>query len=271
MRNFKCLKDQKLSKLILSEYGADITYSTVMKLIRNKDVKVNSKRVSKDVALVVGDFVEVYYNGEEKSYTPVFNERGVLIFNKPPTITSEDFEALLQKTFGDIKLCHRLDRNTSGLLVFASDNKAYEELLLAFKNRTVDKYYIAEVYGKFSVKKARLTAYLYKDAKNSQVKIYDSLVKGSQKIITEYEVIEERENTSVLSVKLITGKTHQIRAHLAHVGHFIVGDGKYGDIKINKALNVKRQKLTAYKLKFNFEKDSFLYPLNGVEVILPNH
>lgn len=269
MRDFKCLKNQKLSKLILSEYGAEITYSTVMKLIRNKDVKVNSKRVSKDVTVEIGDNVEVYYNGEEKAYAPVFNECGVLVFNKPPTITSEDFEALLKKTFGDIKLCHRLDRNTSGLLVFASDNKAYEELLSAFKHRTIDKFYLAEVYGKLAVKKARLTAYLYKDEKNSQVKIYDSLVKGSQKIITEYEVVEERENTSLLSVKLITGKTHQIRAHLAHVGHFIVGDGKYGDVKINKALNIKRQKLTAYKLKFNFEKDSYLYPLNGVEVILP--
>jgi 23S rRNA pseudouridine955/2504/2580 synthase len=269
MRDFKCLKNQKLSKLILSEYGADITYSTVMKLIRNKDVKVNSKRVSKDVTVEIGDSVEVYYNGEEKAYAPVFNECGVLVFNKPPTITSEDFEALLKKTFGDIKLCHRLDRNTSGLLVFASDNKAYEELLSAFKHRTIDKFYLAEVYGKLAVKKARLTAYLYKDEKNSQVKIYDNLVKGSQKIITEYEVVEERENTSLLSVKLITGKTHQIRAHLAHVGHFIVGDGKYGDVKINKALNIKRQKLTAYKLKFNFEKDSYLYPLNGVEVILP--
>ena len=269
MRDFKCLKNQKLSKLILSEYGADITYSTVMKLIRNKDVKVNSKRVSKDVTVEIGDNVEVYYNGEEKAYAPVFNECGVLVFNKPPTITSEDFEALLKKTFGDIKLCHRLDRNTSGLLVFASDNKAYEELLSAFKRRTIDKFYLAEVYGKLAVKKARLTAYLYKDEKNSQVKIYDNLVKGSQKIITEYEVVEERENTSLLSVKLITGKTHQIRAHLAHVGHFIVGDGKYGDVKINKALNIKRQKLTAYKLKFNFEKDSYLYPLNGVEVILP--
>ena len=240
-----------------------------MKLIRNKDVKVNSKRVSKDVTVEIGDNVEVYYNGEEKAYAPVFNECGVLVFNKPPTITSEDFEALLKKTFGDIKLCHRLDRNTSGLLVFASDNKAYEELLSAFKHRTIDKFYLAEVYGKLAVKKARLTAYLYKDEKNSQVKIYDNLVKGSQKIITEYEVVEERENTSLLSVKLITGKTHQIRAHLAHVGHFIVGDGKYGDVKINKALNIKRQKLTAYKLKFNFEKDSYLYPLNGVEVILP--
>ena len=240
-----------------------------MKLIRNKDVKVNSKRVSKDVLVAIDDFIEVYYNGEERSYTPVFNECGVLVFNKPPTITSEDFELLLQKTFGDIKLCHRLDRNTSGLLVFARDNKAYEELLLAFKNRTVDKYYMAEVYGKLAVKKARLTAYLYKDAENSQVIIYDSFVKGSQKIITEYEVIKESEKTSVLSVKLITGKTHQIRAHLAHVGHFIVGDGKYGDIKINKSLNIKRQKLTAYKLKFNFENGSYLYPLNGIEVILP--
>ena len=143
-------------------------------------------------------------------------------------------------------------------------------MLLAFKNRTVDKFYMARVYGKLAVKKARLTAYLYKDAKNSEVKIYDTQVSGSVKIITEYEVVKEVENTSLLSVKLITGKTHQIRAHLAHIGHFIVGDGKYGDNQINKQLKQKRQNLTAYKTIFHFDKTSPLFELDGVEIILEN-
>ena len=270
MKCFKCDKNQKLSKFLMAKYGVETPYSTIMKLIRHKDIKLNGKRVSKDVVLEDGDVLEVYYDGEVKTYTPVFDSLGVLVFNKPPTITSEDFESEVQKVYGDIKLCHRLDRNTAGLLVFAK-GEAYFEMLSAFKNREIDKFYSAEVYGKLAVKKARLTAYLVKDATNSQVKIYDKKVDGSVQIVTEYEVQKELEETSVLSVKLITGKTHQIRAHLAHIGPVIVGDGKYGTHEVNKKLKVKRQKLTAYKLKFNFNKESKLYPLNEVTVeIKPN-
>ncbi len=268
MKTFINQTPQKLNKLLAFEYGAELSYSTFMKLLRNKDIKINGKRVNKDVLLSVGDVVDVYYDGENKLYTPVFEGAGILVFNKPPTVESVDFEAKLNKTYKGLKLCHRLDRNTSGLLVFASDDISYNEMLLAFKNRTVDKFYLAEVYGKLPATKARLTAYLYKDAKNSEVKVFDTQVSGSVKIITEYEVVKEFENTSLLSVKLITGKTHQIRAHLAHIGHFIVGDGKYGDNKINKQLKEKRQKLTAYKIIFHFDKLSPLHALDGVEVVL---
>lgn len=270
MKTFINEKPQKISKLLAGNYGAELSYSTLMKLFRNKDIKVNGKRVNKDILVDVGDVVDVYFDGEIKAYSPVFEGLGISVFNKPPTITSEEFEAVLNKTYKNLKLCHRLDRNTSGLLVFASDETAYNEMLLAFKNRTVDKFYMARVYGKLAVKKARLTAYLCKDAKNSEVKIYDTQVSGSVKIITEYEVVKEEENTSLLSVKLITGKTHQIRAHLAHIGHFIVGDGKYGDNQINKKLKQKRQNLTAYKTIFHFDKTSPLSELDGVEIILEN-
>ena len=271
MKTFINEKPQKISKLLAENYGAELSYSTLMKLFRNKDIKVNGKRVNKDLVIDVGAVIDVYFDGETKLYSPVFEGCGIFVFDKPPTITSEDFEAVLNKTYKGLKLCHRLDRNTSGLLVFASDDTAYNEMLLAFKNRTVDKFYLAEVYGSLAVKKARLTAYLYKDATNSEVKIFDTQVKGSVKIITEYEVIKEKEETSILSVKLITGKTHQIRAHLAHIGHFIVGDGKYGDNKINKMLKQKRQNLTAYKTIFHFDKSSPLSELDGVEITLNNN
>ena len=269
MKTFINEKPQKISKLLASNYGAELSYSNLMKLFRNKDIKVNGKRINKDIIIDVGAVVDVYFDGEIKAYSPVFEGSAIFVFNKPPTITSEDFEALLNKTYKGLKLCHRLDRNTSGLLVFASEENAYNEMLLAFKNRTVDKFYLAEVYGTLAVKKARLTAYLYKDANNSEVKIYDTQVNGSVKIITEYEVVSENENTSLLSVKLITGKTHQIRAHLAHIGHFIVGDGKYGVNKINKTLKQKRQNLKAYKTIFHFDKSSPLKSLDGVEITLP--
>ncbi len=268
MKNFKVIKTEKLSKFLLNSYGADLSYSTLMKLFRQKDIKVNGKRINKDLTVNIGDIVEVYYDGANAPLSPVFESNGVFVFNKPPTVTSEDFETLVNKSYNGLKLCHRLDRNTAGLLVFASCEKTYEEMLLAFKNRTVDKYYLAKVYGKLAVKKSSLIAYLVKNEQSSTVKIYDQNVEGSVKIITEYEVFEEGKDYSLLSVKLITGKTHQIRAHLAHIGHFIIGDGKYGDNIINKKFKAKRQNLTAYKIKFNFEKDSFLHALDGMEITL---
>ena len=95
------------------------------------------------------------------------------------------------------------------------------------------------------------------------MKIYDRKVENSVTIITGYKVIEKLGETSVLDVTLFTGKTHQIRAHLAYIGHFIIGDGKYGDNSINKRLGVKNQQLTAYSLTLHFSKDSPLYYLDG--------
>ena len=266
MKTFIADKTEKLSKFLKEKYGADMPYSTFMKLLRNKDIKINGARVNKDVGLTVGDEIAVYFDGDNLDFLPVFEKLGVVVFNKPPVLTSEEFEEKLNKKYPFIKLCHRLDRNTSGLLVFASNETSYEEMLKAFKDRTVDKFYKAEVYGKLQNKQATLVSYLKKDEKEGLVKIFNDKVQGSVKIITEYKVIEEYEKTSLLHVKLVTGKTHQIRAHLAHIGHFIVGDGKYGDSKINKELKAKRQKLTAYKIKFNFDKKSPLYELNETEI-----
>ena len=262
MKTFKVDKEQKLSKFLNAKYGALMPYSTFMKLLRNKDIKINGFRVSKDVSLSVGDDVIVYFDGKKEVYKPIYSNAKILVFNKPPTITSEDFEVIINKDYIGAKLCHRLDRNTSGLLVFATDETAYTEMLSAFKKRSIDKYYKAEVYGKLSNKKGVLTSYLVKDSENSIVKIYDKEVINSTKIVTEYEVIEELSETSIVKVKLITGTTHQIRAHLAHIGHCIVGDNKYGDVEINKKLKAQRQKLTAYKIAFNFEPNSPLYSLN---------
>lgn len=267
MKTYKANKQEKLSKFLLSCYGADLAYSTLRKLLRNKDIKVNGKRVSCDVLLAVGDTVIVYYDGE-RLFAPIFECEDVIIFDKPPTITSEDFELKLNNQGYKIKLCHRLDRNTSGLLVFAKTNLGYEEMLKAFKDRTIDKFYIAEVYGKLNKKSATLTAFLKKDEVKGIVKIFDNFVDGSEKIITEYQVVEERESSTIVKVKLITGKTHQIRAHFAHIGNFVIGDGKYGDNAQNKAFKAKRQRLTACSLKFNFENLSPLYYLNGKEISL---
>ena len=265
MKSFLVEKEIKLSKFLLEKYDGEISYSTVQKLIRNKDVKINGKRISSDVKLLAGDSVSVYYDGNNafKDCEVLLNECGVLVVYKPAGVTVEKFEEIIRKKYPTATLCHRLDRNTSGLLVLAYEKHAEAELLKAFKERTIKKEYLCEVYGKMKNNSDTLTAYLKKDEKLSKVFVTDNKQDGSTKIITEYKVIKELENSSILSVNLITGKTHQIRAHLAHVGNQIIGDGKYGLNSVNDKFNAKTQRLTAYKLTFSFSKESPLYSLNN--------
>lgn len=265
MKSFIVDKQIKLNKFLLDSYNGELSYSTLQKLLRNKDIKVNGKRINKDITLSLNDKVDVYYDGVKKQLDlkVLFNDCGVLILDKPSGITSIDFEAQVKSVYESAVLVHRLDRNTSGILLFALDGKAEQELLKTFKNRTIAKFYTAEVYGNVEKDSDILTAYLVKDSDNSLVKIYDTEVKGSELIKTGYEVIERKENSTVLNVELFTGKTHQIRAHLAHIGHFIIGDGKYGKNAVNETFKAKTQRLTASKVEFHFEKVSPLYKLNG--------
>ncbi len=242
----------------------ELGYGAIRKILREKDVKVNGKRVNEDVKVAAGDEITVYYRERDVKplYDAVYEDDNILIVNKYKKITSD---ALFEKLCATKPLyyIHRLDRNTSGLIVFAKNEESEKELLQGFKDRAFDKYYLATVYGVPDKKQATLTAYLKKDEKESKVKIYDSETKGAVKIITEYKVLKSSGNTSVLEVKLVTGKTHQIRAHLAHVGHFVLGDGKYGVESINKKYKKDGQELTAYKITFRFKEGDKLYYLSG--------
>lgn len=123
------------------------------------------------------------------------------------------------------------------------------------------------MYGIPKETKKTLTAYLFKDAKKSLVYILDSQQKGYRQIITSYEIVKKnKDNTCILDINLHTGRTHQIRAHLAHIGYPIIGDGKYGNNEINKKFHAKTQKLCSYKMKFIFNKDAdILNYLNNKE------
>ena len=265
MKTFKVDREIKLEKFLKQVYGEKLPYSSYKKLLRNKDIKVNGKRINSEITLNLGDVVEVYFDGVNKSLKVLYVDENVLVLDKPCGIEVEDFELLVQKTYNKAKMVHRLDRNTSGIMVFSLNDKAYEELLFAFKNRDIDKYYLAEVYGFFDNDEGVLTDYLVKDSKKSKVEIFKNSEPNSVKIITEYKTIEKLEKSSIIEVKLITGKTHQIRAHTAFYGHFIIGDGKYGDNLINKSFSAKYQRLTASRIEFKLNGKLLSY-LNGKQI-----
>ena len=275
VEEFRVLKKQKISNAILSRFP-NFTFGYVQKLLKQKDVKINGARVSKDIEVNIDDLITIYYVQQKSLKIEIVyeDENLVIAFKKRKIETiSEtgeiDLISVLEKQLNiNLFAVHRLDRNTEGLVIFAKNERAKNSLDVAFKTRTIDKFYLALVVGRLEKLNDIMTAYLKKNADKSFVEIADNEKSGYEKIKTAYKVIKSFEDLTLVEVELLTGKTHQIRAHFAHIGHFIIGDEKYGNSLINKKYKNKYQNLCAYRIVFHFNESDFLSYLDGKEIIL---
>lgn len=257
--------DNKKINTFLFDNFDGLKQSTLYKALRQRDIRINDKRINSNETIYVGDRVKVFITDEllfsSVDFNVIYEDENILVVDKPAGIEVEGSNSLtskIQEQYSFAMPCHRLDRNTTGIVLFAKNNEALHILFDKFKNHEIKKYYRCKVYGIPNNTNEKLVAYLFKDSSKSQVYISDTPKKGYREIVTEYNVLSsnKKENTAILEILLHTGRTHQIRAHLAHIGFPIIGDGKYGLNEINKKFGKKTQELCAYKLVFDFSSDS---------------
>ena len=220
-------------------------------LLKSGDIRVNGVKVRSNLPLKAGDEV-VYYTTpkmeQKPSHSLIYGGQSFVVCDKFSGVSTEALASEL-----NLSPVHRLDRNTTGLIIFAKTKEAEGEFLRLFKEHKITKNYIAVCENNFKSPAADMTAYLYKDEKKGQVTISALPAKGYVPIRTGYRVLESRGELAMVRITLHTGKTHQIRAHMAYIGCPVLGDEKYGDAELNKKYSARRQQLNSNELAFSFD------------------
>ena len=273
--------------------------SLAQKYIRIKRIKLNGARAERDTRLQAGDVLLLYINDEffdkpreDNAYLTVaapklnivYEDENILLVDKRPglavhphdgaeygrTLIDQIQAYLYQKKEWRPReenaftpaLCNRIDRNTGGIVIAAKTAEALRILNQKIRDREIDKRYLAIVEGTLPKKEGSLVGFLFKDAKKNRVFVTDTPQPGSKSCRTDYRVLASRNGLTLVECRLITGRTHQIRAQFAHAGHPLLGDGKYG--KLDKRFDRDYQALYSYRLTFTFPTDAgILEPLKG--------
>ena len=268
--------------------------SLLQKYIRLKRIKVNGRGAKRDSRLQLGDTLQLYINDEffekpreENSYlkvgtprlTIVYEDENLLLADKKPGVLCHsagawDYNTLIaniqaymaqtgewrpkeENSFAPA-LCNRIDRNTGGIVIAAKNAETLRILNEKIRGREIEKFYLCAVRGRPKPPEGRLENYLFKDAKKNQVFVKEKPEPGAKTAVTEYRLLCSKGPLSLVECRLLTGRTHQIRAQMAHAGWPLVGDGKYGSERFNKNYEEKGQALYSYKLRFDFPTDAGL-------------
>lgn len=259
-------KSVKLGKY-LSQLLPGLQFSSFRKMLSDGRIAVNGKRVKKEVFINPGDEIKIFSEDGIPSFKSerLYEDDDVMIAVKPRGTETRLFAKLVSAESGAEYIpVHRLDTNTRGILIFAKNEKAFEAAVSLFRSSSIEKYYVALLGGVIE-KEGVFNAFLKKDSEKGSVEVSDAPQKGFVPIKTGIRPIGIRDGElTYAEIRLYTGKTHQIRAHAAHLGHPVVGDTKYGDFDLNRLMRAKRQYLTAYKLVFgNIPKGNRLSRLGG--------
>ncbi|MBO7389654.1 MAG: RluA family pseudouridine synthase [Oscillospiraceae bacterium] len=266
--------------------------SLLQKYIRLKRIKVNGKKADRAMRLMQGDTVQLYIGddffekpNDNNAYLKVGNpkldivyeDENILLINKKPGVLCHsagtwDWNTVIANIQAHMlrngewdpgsenafapALCNRIDRNTGGIVIAAKNAEALRIINEKIKLREIEKYYLCAVKGKPYPSEGRLENFIFKDASKNRVYVKSSPEPGAKTAVTEYKVLRTRGELSLVECRLLTGRTHQIRAQMAHAGWPLLGDGKYGTERFNRQFGEKQQALYSYKLLFEFPTDA---------------